>query len=98
MNGTPQDLLPGDPICAPVRTVLAETSVFLVRKLSLQSMWKDHIVSAILKGLQGVRSALLLCSDKEDVDKDSSKMNTSFSQTNQGNCTEDNSKDNIQVR
>lgn len=98
MNGTPRDLLPGDPICAPIRTVLAETSVYLVRSLSLHSMWKDHVVSAILKGLQDIRSTLLLCSDKEDGDKERFKMNTSSSQTNQGNTTEDNNKVQTQVR
>ncbi len=98
MNGTPRDLLPGDPLCAPIRTVLAETTVHLVRSLSLHSMWKEHVVSAIVKGLQDIRSALLLCTDKEDGDKDSFKMNVSSSQTNQGNHTEDNNKVNTQVR
>ena len=96
MNGSPQELLPGDPVCAPVRTVLAETSVSLVRSLSFHSMWKVHVVSAMLKGLQEVRSALLLTSDKEDVDKDSFNVNTSCFQPNQATFTDDN-KDKAQV-
>lgn len=90
MNGTPRDLLPGDPVCAPIRTILAETSVSLVRSLSLHSVWKDHVVSAIMKGLQDIRNALLSSSDKGAVDKDSIM--------NQGNCIVNSNKDNTQVR
>lgn len=90
MNGTPRDLLPGDPICAPIRTILAETSVSLVRSLSLHPVWKDHVVSAIMKGLQDIRNVLLSSSDKGVVDKDSIK--------NQGYCIVNSNKDNTQVR
>lgn len=88
-KGALQDLLPGDPICSPIRTVLAEASVSLVRRLSLHSLWKDHIVSAILKGLLEVRSTLLLSPEKKDVSKDSFKINT---------CNEDDNEDDTQVR
>ena len=97
INGTPQDLFPGDPICAPVRTVLAETSASLVRSLSLQSMWKDHVVSTILKGLQEIRHVFPLSPEKVDFSNNSLKMRSAVIQTIQGNLTEDNG-DNTQVR
>lgn len=97
MNGAPQDLFPGDPIYAPIRTVLAETSVSLVRSLSLYSVWKDHVVSTILKSLQEIRSVFELSPDKVDFSSNSLKISTGFIQANQGNFTEDN-EDNTQVR
>ena len=95
INGTPQDLFPGDPICAPVRTVLAETSASLVRSLSLYSMWKDHVVRTILKGLQEIRPVLQL--SPEEFSDNSLKMRSGVIQTIQGNLSEDN-EDNTQVR
>lgn len=97
INGTPQDLFPGDPICAPVRTVLAETSASLVRSLSLYSMWKDHVVRTILKGLQEIRHVLQLNPEKEVYSDNSLKMRSAVIQAIQGNLNEDNG-DNTQVR
>lgn len=96
MNGTPQDLFPGDPICAPIRTVLAETTASLVRSLSLYSMWKDHVVSNILKGVQEIRHVLQL-SPEEDSIFNSVKIKSAVIQVNQGNFAEDN-EDNTQVK
>lgn len=97
INGTPQDLFPGDPICAPVRTVLAETSASLVRSLSLYSMWKDHVVSTILKGLQEIRHVFQLSPEKVEFSNNSLKVRSAVIQTIQGNLTEHNG-DNTQVR
>lgn len=97
INGTPQDLFPGDPICAPVCTVLAETSASLVRSLSLYSMWKDHVVRTILKGLQEIRHVLQLNPEKEVYSDNSLKMRSAVIQAIQGNLNEDNG-DNTQVR
>lgn len=91
MKGAPRDLLPGDPVCAPVRTVLAEASVALVRSLSEYPLWRDHIASSILKGLQEIRSAALLRSGEENV------LSSSFSAKQQG-FTEDENKEKMQVR
>ena len=97
INGTPQDLFPGDPIFAPIRTVLAETSASLVRSLSLYSMWKDHVVSTILKGFQEIRHVLQLSPKKLELSNNSLKMRSAVIQANQENFTEDN-EGNTQVR
>ena len=97
INGTPQDLFPGDPICAPIRTVLAETSASLVRSLSLYSMWKDHVVSTILKGFQEIRRVLQFSPEKVELSDNSLKMRSAVIQANQENFPEDN-EDNTQVR
>lgn len=91
MKGAPRDLLPGDPICAPMRTVLAETTVALVRSLSEYLSWKDVIASAILKGLQEIKNVLLV---RYEV-KNSQKAGPQGSQ--QGLTSED-SEVNIKVR
>lgn len=75
MKGAPRDLLPGDPVCAPIRTVLAESSVALIRSLAEYPLWKEHIASATLKGLQEVRNVLLLSSDRDSIHKNSSQAN-----------------------
>ena len=91
MKGAPRDLLPGDPVCAPMRTVLAEASVALVRSLSEYPLWKDQIASAILKGLQQIKSVSLFSPDQDKMQMDSS-------QANQQGFTEDNHEDKTQVR
>ena len=91
MKGAPRDLLPGDPICAPMRTVLAEASVVLLRSLSEYPLWKDEIASAILKGLQQIRSVSLLSPDQD-------KKQTDSSQSGQQGFAEDNHEGSMQVR
>ena len=97
MNGTPLDLFPGDPICAPIRIVLAETSASLVRSLSLSSMWKDHVISAILEGVQEIRHVLQVSPEKVEFSNNSLKLRSTVIQANQGNFTDDN-EDDTQVR
>ena len=91
MKGGPSDLLPGDPVCAPIRTVLTESTVALVRSLSEYPLWKDHVASAILKGLGGVKSVSMLRFDHENLQKEGP-------QTEQEGFTEDDSGVTMQVR
>jgi hypothetical protein len=51
VRGTPRDMLPGDPHCAPLPAVLAEAYISLLRKLSITDTWsrqvKDYVPSCI---------------------------------------------------
>ncbi|TRY89487.1 hypothetical protein DNTS_016060 [Danionella cerebrum] len=58
MRGTPRDLLPGDPICSPVATVLAEATSQLVRILHRSERWTQTINDCILQRLQQIRCCL----------------------------------------
>uniref|UniRef100_A0A671MPF4 HECT-type E3 ubiquitin transferase n=1 Tax=Sinocyclocheilus anshuiensis TaxID=1608454 RepID=A0A671MPF4_9TELE len=58
MRGTPRDLLPGDPICSPVATVLAEATTQLVRILHRSERWTQTINRSILQRLQQIRGCL----------------------------------------
>ncbi|KAG8440199.1 hypothetical protein GDO86_006116 [Hymenochirus boettgeri] len=58
MRGTPRDLLPGDPICSPVATVLAESSVQLLRVLHRTERWTHFINKKIIERLQKIKSCL----------------------------------------
>uniref|UniRef100_A0A3B1KEH9 SPRY domain-containing protein n=1 Tax=Astyanax mexicanus TaxID=7994 RepID=A0A3B1KEH9_ASTMX len=58
MRGTPRDLLPGDPICSPVATVLAEATSQLIRILHRSDRWTQTINRSILQRLQHIRSCL----------------------------------------
>jgi hypothetical protein len=43
VRGTPRDLLPGDPYCAPLSGVLAEAYISLLRKLSTTDTWSRQV-------------------------------------------------------
>ncbi|KAJ8891491.1 hypothetical protein PR048_004019 [Dryococelus australis] len=43
VRGTPRDMLPGDPQCAPLPAVLAESYVTLLRKLVNHSGWNKQV-------------------------------------------------------
>lgn len=58
MRGTPRDLLPGDPICSPVTTVLAEAVSQLVRILHRSDDWTQPINRCMLQRLQQIRACL----------------------------------------
>ncbi|XP_067298543.1 probable E3 ubiquitin-protein ligase HERC1 isoform X4 [Pseudorasbora parva] len=58
MRGTPRDLLPGDPICSPVATVLAEATTQLVRILHRSERWTQTINHSILQRLEQIRGCL----------------------------------------
>ncbi|XP_030650140.1 probable E3 ubiquitin-protein ligase HERC1 isoform X2 [Chanos chanos] len=58
MRGTPRDLLPGDPICSPVATVLAEATTQLIRILHRSERWTAPINHCMLQRLQHIRGCL----------------------------------------
>ncbi|KAG9489664.1 hypothetical protein GDO78_005551 [Eleutherodactylus coqui] len=58
MRGTPRDLLPGDPICSPVATVLAESSVQLLRILHRTDRWTHCINKKMVERLQKIKGCL----------------------------------------
>ncbi|XP_035381674.1 probable E3 ubiquitin-protein ligase HERC1 isoform X2 [Electrophorus electricus] len=58
MRGTPRDLLPGDPICSPVATVLVEATVQLLRVLHRWERWTPPINRCMLQRLQQIRGCL----------------------------------------
>ncbi|XP_048472974.1 probable E3 ubiquitin-protein ligase HERC1 [Rhincodon typus] len=64
MRGTPRDLLPGDPICSPVATVLAEATIQLIRILHRTDKWTHCINKNMMDRLQKVKSCLKEVSQK----------------------------------
>ncbi|XP_033633807.1 probable E3 ubiquitin-protein ligase HERC1 isoform X2 [Asterias rubens] len=47
VRGAPRDLQPGEPLCAPTSSVLAEAHVTLLRSLYRQKAWRDCLNSII---------------------------------------------------
>ncbi|XP_055518701.1 probable E3 ubiquitin-protein ligase HERC1 isoform X3 [Leucoraja erinacea] len=64
MRGTPRDLLPGDPICSPVATVLAEATIQLIRILHRTDKWTRCINKNMMDRLQKVKSCIKDVSQK----------------------------------
>ncbi|XP_078388638.1 putative E3 ubiquitin-protein ligase HERC1 isoform X9 [Cetorhinus maximus] len=64
MRGTPRDLLPGDPICSPVATVLAEATIQLIRILHRTDKWTHCINKNMMDRLQKVKSCIKEVSHK----------------------------------
>ncbi|XP_028981614.2 probable E3 ubiquitin-protein ligase HERC1 isoform X4 [Esox lucius] len=55
MRGTPRDLLPGDPVCSPAATVLAEASTQLIRVLHRADQWTHCINGIMLERLHKIK-------------------------------------------
>ncbi|XP_018619035.1 probable E3 ubiquitin-protein ligase HERC1 isoform X2 [Scleropages formosus] len=55
MRGIPRDLLPGDPICSPVATVLAEATTQLIRILHRTERWTHHINKNMMQRLHKIK-------------------------------------------
>ncbi|XP_060031692.1 probable E3 ubiquitin-protein ligase HERC1 [Erinaceus europaeus] len=55
MRGTPRDLLPGDPICSPVATVLAEATIQLIRILHRTDRWTYCINKKMMERLHKIK-------------------------------------------
>ncbi|KAJ3593562.1 hypothetical protein NHX12_005896, partial [Muraenolepis orangiensis] len=56
MRGTPRDLLPGDPVCSPVATVLAEATTQLIRILHRADPWTHRINKIMLERLHTIKA------------------------------------------
>lgn len=55
MRGTPRDLLPGDPVCSPVATVLAEATTQLIRILHRSDHWTHRINKIMTERLHKIK-------------------------------------------
>ncbi|KAH0619794.1 hypothetical protein JD844_014057 [Phrynosoma platyrhinos] len=64
MRGTPRDLLPGDPICSPVATVLAEATIQLIRILHRTDRWTHCINKKMMERLHKIKMCLKEASQK----------------------------------
>ncbi|XP_062242430.1 probable E3 ubiquitin-protein ligase HERC1 isoform X5 [Platichthys flesus] len=55
MRGTPRDLLPGDPVCSPMATVLAEATTQLIRILHRTDHWTHGINKTMVERLHKIK-------------------------------------------
>ncbi|KAK7912664.1 hypothetical protein WMY93_012875 [Mugilogobius chulae] len=55
MRGTPRDLLPGDPVCSPMATVLAEATTQLIRILHRTDHWTHRINKIMIERLHKIK-------------------------------------------
>ncbi|KAA8579332.1 hypothetical protein FQN60_010672, partial [Etheostoma spectabile] len=55
MRGTPRDLLPGDPVCSPMATVLAEATTQLIRILHRTDHWTHRINKTMIERLHKIK-------------------------------------------
>ncbi|XP_077942009.1 putative E3 ubiquitin-protein ligase HERC1 isoform X9 [Gasterosteus aculeatus] len=55
MRGTPRDLLPGDPVCSPTATVLAEATTQLIRILHRTELWTHCINRTMTERLHKIK-------------------------------------------
>nr|XP_057932868.1 probable E3 ubiquitin-protein ligase HERC1 isoform X6 [Doryrhamphus excisus] len=55
MRGTPRDLLPGDPVCSPMATVLAEATTQLIRILHRTDDWTHRINKTMIERLYKIK-------------------------------------------
>ncbi|XP_056876992.1 probable E3 ubiquitin-protein ligase HERC1 isoform X3 [Takifugu flavidus] len=56
MRGTPRDLLPGDPVCSPMATVLAEATTQLIRILHRTDHWSHRINKTMIERLNKIKT------------------------------------------
>ncbi|XP_075939248.1 putative E3 ubiquitin-protein ligase HERC1 [Anarhichas minor] len=55
MRGTPRDLLPGNPVCSPMATVLAEATTQLIRILHRTDLWTHRINETMTERLHRIK-------------------------------------------
>ncbi|XP_015230673.1 PREDICTED: probable E3 ubiquitin-protein ligase HERC1 [Cyprinodon variegatus] len=55
MRGTPRDLLPGDPVCSPMATVLVEATTQLIRILHRTDHWTHRINKIMIERLHKIK-------------------------------------------
>uniref|UniRef100_A0A1A7WGI3 HECT-type E3 ubiquitin transferase n=1 Tax=Iconisemion striatum TaxID=60296 RepID=A0A1A7WGI3_9TELE len=55
MRGTPRDLLPGDPVCSPMATVLVEATTQLIRVLHRTDHWTHRINKTMIERLHKIK-------------------------------------------
>ncbi|XP_046401290.1 probable E3 ubiquitin-protein ligase HERC1 isoform X2 [Ischnura elegans] len=57
-RGSPRDLLPGDPQCAPLTAVLVEAHIALIRKLHSCDMWTQQVNDCLIERLNQTKDLL----------------------------------------
>ncbi|XP_071450243.1 probable E3 ubiquitin-protein ligase HERC1 [Hetaerina americana] len=57
-RGSPRDLLPGDPQCAPLTAVLVEAHISLIRKLHACDMWTQQVNDCLIERLTQTKDLL----------------------------------------
>ncbi|XP_063233987.1 probable E3 ubiquitin-protein ligase HERC1 isoform X2 [Bacillus rossius redtenbacheri] len=72
VRGTPRDMLPGEPQCAPLSAVLAESYIALLRKLFNHSGWSKQVNDCLLERLSQMKEFLPPphCKEKDSVNDD----------------------------
>uniref|UniRef100_A0A4W3J8I3 HECT-type E3 ubiquitin transferase n=1 Tax=Callorhinchus milii TaxID=7868 RepID=A0A4W3J8I3_CALMI len=58
MRGIPRDLMPGEPLCSPLITVLVEATIQLIRKLHSYDSWTSTINQHMLSRLELIGPAV----------------------------------------
>ncbi|XP_063955724.1 probable E3 ubiquitin-protein ligase HERC1 isoform X1 [Lytechinus pictus] len=58
VRGAPRDLYPGDPLCAPMTSILSESHISLVNWLHRNDQWRDVVNSCLLDRLKSIGQVL----------------------------------------
>ncbi|KAJ9597344.1 hypothetical protein L9F63_011784, partial [Diploptera punctata] len=58
VRGTPRDMLPGDPHCAPLPAVMSEAYIYLLRKLSTTDIWARQVSDCLVERLNQTKELL----------------------------------------
>ncbi|XP_024118845.1 probable E3 ubiquitin-protein ligase HERC1 isoform X2 [Oryzias melastigma] len=88
MRGTPRDLLPGDPICSPIATVLTEATTQLIRILHRTDLWTHHINKTMIERLHTIKHCF-----KESVGTSSGSQRLKKSRSVQSREEQESQKD-----
>ncbi|XP_077988697.1 putative E3 ubiquitin-protein ligase HERC1 [Glandiceps talaboti] len=74
VRGAPRDLLPGDPLCAPMPAVIAEANVALIRALHRESNWTAPINNSILDRFASISKLKSLIHGKVERNEKTDKV------------------------
>uniref|UniRef100_A0A0L8HTX3 HECT-type E3 ubiquitin transferase n=1 Tax=Octopus bimaculoides TaxID=37653 RepID=A0A0L8HTX3_OCTBM len=66
VQGSPCDLLPGDPLCAPATTTMVEAAISLLRTLHKNESWTGPINDMIIKQINKIDKFEALSEQEED--------------------------------
>ncbi|KAK7862054.1 hypothetical protein R5R35_011478 [Gryllus longicercus] len=66
VRGTPRDMLPGDPHCAPQAAVLAEAHISLLRRLGATDTWAQQVNDCLVERLNQARELLPPCESQTE--------------------------------
>lgn len=58
VRGAPRDLYPGDPLCAPMTSILSESHISLVNWLHRNDQWRDVVNTCLLDRLTSIGQVL----------------------------------------